>query len=277
MLETYESYRVQLEIFEGPLDLLLYLIRKNEVDIYDIPINLIVEHYQQYLEIMRTLNLEVAGEFLVMAATLSHIKSKMLLPRTEDEVEEEDPRSELVNRLLEYQKYKEAAGELLSRTVLGREVFVREFSEEGLRRVAEESRVEKLDFEEVDLFQLIDAFSGLIKGRQLEDIKRIVVERVRVVDKISQILEKLRGQESVEFAELFGESLTRNELVVTFLALLELIRLQVVKAFQAGNFAPIRLKRAVPLEDDKMRPEYITSRIFDKEAEGGEGQNPVDN
>jgi segregation and condensation protein A len=277
MLESYESYRVQLEIFEGPLDLLLYLIRKNEVDIYDIPVGLIVEQYQQYLEIMRTLNLEVAGEFLVMAATLSHIKSKMLLPRTEEEVEEEDPRSELVNRLLEYQKYKEAAGELLSRTVLGREVFVREFSEEGLRRVAEESRVDKLDFEEVDLFQLIDAFSGLIKGSHLEEIKRIVVERVRVVDKISQILERLKDQESVEFASLFSASLTRNELVVTFLALLELIRLQVIKAFQSGNFAPIMLRRAVPLEDDKMKAEYVTSRMFDKEAEGGEGENPVDN
>jgi segregation and condensation protein A len=111
----------------------------------------------------------------------------------------------------------------------------------------------------------------------MEEIKRIVVERVRVVDKIAHILERLRDQESVEFTSLFSGVLTRNELVVTFLALLELIRLQVIKAFQTGNFAPIQLRRAVPLDDDKMKPEYITSWVFDKEAEGGEGENPVNN
>jgi len=272
-----ENWRVQLEIFEGPLDLLLYLIRKNEIDIYDIPINTIVEQYQQYLEVMRTLNLEIAGEFLVMAATLSVIKSKMLLPKQEGDEEEDDPRQELVDRLLEYQKYKEAAGELVGRAHLGREVFVREFDEETLKKVSGEVAREKLEFEEVDLFQLVDAFQDLLKSRQLEDIRRVVVERVRVVDKISSILERLRTEEVVEFTALFSESRTRTELIVTFLALLELIRLQVIKAFQTGNFAPIQIKRAVPLDDEKMNPEYLTSMVSDKEAEGGTGETPLNN
>jgi len=270
MLEAQESWRVQLEIFEGPLDLLLYLIRKNEIDICDIPLNTIVDQYQQYLEIMRTLNLEIAGEFLVMAATLSQIKSRMLLPRTEGEAEEEDPRAELVDRLLEYQRYKEAAGELVSRAQLGREVFVREFDEESLKGIAGEVKRERLEFEEVDLFKLMDAFQELIRSRSLDDIKRVVVERVKVVDKIAAILEKLRENELVEFASLFTGSCTKAELVTTFLALLELIRLQVVKAFQAGSFAPISLKRAVPADDEKMKPGYITSLVSEKEFEGGE-------
>jgi len=269
MLEPLESYRVTLEIFEGPLDLLLYLIRKNEVDIYDIPINLIVDQYQQYLDIMKTLNLEIAGDFLVMAATLSHIKSKLLLPQVEEEEPEEDPRRELVDRLVEYQKYKEAAGQLIGRAQLGKEVFVREFNEENLKRLAGEVQREKLEFEEIDLFQLVGAFQELINSRQLEEIKKIVVERVRVVDKISQILTRLRSEEVVEFVALFAGNRTKKEMVVTFLALLELIRLQVIKAFQTGNFAPIQIKRAVPLEDEKMNPDYLTSLVPDKEADGG--------
>jgi len=277
MLEAQENYRVQLEIFEGPLDLLLYLIRKSEIDIYDIPINTIVVQYQQYLEIMRELNLEIAGEFLVMAATLSHIKSRMLLPKTEEQEEEEDPRKDLVERLLEYQRYKEAAGELVGRAQLGREIFVREFNEQGLAQAAAEVKIDRLEFEEVDLFKLIDAFQELIKSRQMEDIRKIVTERIRVVDKIAQILERLREQEILEFASLFSESRTKAELIVTFLALLELIRLQVIKAFQASNFSPIQIKRAVALDDEKMKPEYITSMVSEREAKGGEGENPVNN
>jgi segregation and condensation protein A len=270
MLETRESWRVQLEIFEGPLDLLLFLIRKNEIDIYDIPINIIVDQYQQYLEIMRSLNLEIAGEFLVMAATLSQIKSKMLLPRSEVEEEEEDPRAELVDRLLEYQRFKEAAGELISRAQLGREVFVREFDEESLKGLVGEVKRERLEFEEVDLFKLMDAFQALLDSRSLQEIKRVVVERVKVVDRIAAILEKLRENEFLEFTALFSGSRSKAEMVVTFLALLELIRLQVVKAFQAGNFAPISIKRAVPADDQKMKPGYLTSLVSEKESQGGE-------
>ncbi len=274
MPELNDNYRVQLPIFEGPLDLLLYLIRKNELDIYDIPIALIVEQYQQYLDLMRSLNLEVAGEFLVMAATLTHIKSRMLLPRVEEEVEADDPRKELVARLLEYQKYKEAAGLLLNRDQVGKDVFVREFAEERVKELAEEVAAERLEFEEVDLFQLMDAFSDLLGRSDMEDIKRVVVERVRVVDRIAYILETLQTRETIGFEELFSGTWTRIDLVVTFLALLELIRLQVIKAFQPGNFGPIQLKRAVGLDDDKMKTEYLTS-LVDREAKFGKGENPV--
>ncbi len=274
MLEHTESYRVQLPIFEGPLDLLLYLIRKNELDIYDIPINLIVEHYQRYLELMRTLSLEVAGEFLVMAATLSLIKSKMLLPRQEEESEEEDPRKELVARLLEYQKYKDAANLLVSREQMGKDIFVREFAEDDLKELAGEVQADQLEFEEVDLFQLLDAFQDLLKRSAPEDFRRIVVEQVRVVDRIAYILETLRERETVGFEELFQAVKTRMDLVVTFLALLELIRLQVIKAFQPANFGPIQLRRAVGLEDERMKAEYLTS-LVDKEAKFGKGENPV--
>jgi len=276
MPEAVEPYRIQLPIFEGPLDLLLYLIRKNEMDIYDIPINIIVEQYQQYLDLMRSLNLEVAGEFLVMAATLSLIKSRTLLPRQEEAEEEEDPRKELMARLLEYQKYKEAANLLVNRDQAGKDIFVREFREEDLKGLAGEVQAEKLEFEEVDLFQLLDAFQDLLKRRDLQDIRRVVAERVRVVDRIAYILEILRTRETIGFEELFQASRTKMDLVVTFLALLELIRLQVVKAFQPGNFGPIQLRRAVGPEDEKMKPEYITS-LVDKEADFGKGENPVNN
>jgi len=274
--EFSENYRVQLPVFEGPLDLLLYLIRKNEVDIYDIPISLIVEQYQQYLDLMRLLNLDVAGEFLVMAATLSHIKSKMLLPKAEEEAEEEDPRRELVARLLEYQKYKEAANLLLNREQAGKDVFVREFMEERVKELAEDVSLERMEFEEVDLFHLIDAFQELFKKRSLEDIRKVVVERVRVVDRIAYILERLKEQEAINFEDLFVGSRTRTELVVTFLALLELIRLQVVKAFQGANFGPIQIRRAVALDDERMKSDYITG-LVDKEDDFGKGENPVNN
>jgi segregation and condensation protein A len=278
MLENLDNYRVQLEVFEGPLDLLFFLIRKNEVDIYDIPVNLIVDQYQQYLDLMQTLNLEIAGEFLVMAATLSHIKSRMLLPKDENaEEEEEDPRQELIDKLLEYKRYKEAAGALVGLAQLGREVFVREFDEEGLKKVASEVKAEKLEFEEVDLFKLLDAFQELISKRNLDDIRRVVVQRVSVVDKITHILERLRDSESIEFDQLIGEKLNRMEVVITFLALLELIRLQVIKAYQAANFGAIQIKRAVPLDDDKLKPGFLTSKVAYKEANGGTGENPINN
>jgi len=276
MLEGQEQYRVQLEIFEGPLDLLLYLIRKNELDIYDIPISLIVEQYQAYLDLMRSLNLEVAGEFLVMAATLSHIKSRMLLPRQEEEKEEDDPRKELVARLLEYQRYKEAANLLLNREQVGKDVFVREFVEDELRQMAGEVKAEKLEFEEVDIFHLLDSFQDLLKRISGEEVRVVLREQVRMVDRISYILEILREREVMEFGELFAGSRTRLELVVTFLALLELIRLQVVKAFQAGNFGPIQIRRAVAVDDDRMKLEHITS-LVDREEKFGKGEGQGDN
>ena len=253
-----EPYQVRLEIFEGPLDLLLYLIRKNEIDIYDIPINLIVEQYQQYLELMKSLNLEVAGEFLVMASTLSHIKSRLLLPRSEEEEQEEDPRRELVEKLLEYQRYKSLAQALAEREQVGKEVFVRSFDQTSLQELAEEKKPERIEFAEVDIFQLLDAFQELLKRRKALDIKKIVSERVRVVDKISQILNLLKTQEEVEFESLFSEALTRSELVATFLALLELIRLQMVRALQSYNFGPILIRRAVAPDDKRLDSGHLS-------------------
>jgi segregation and condensation protein A len=233
--------KVRLETFEGPLDLLLYLIKKNEIDIYDIPISVITQQYLEYLEIMKNLNLDVAGEFLLMAATLLHIKSKMLLPATgeeegEGEKEEEDPRAELVRRLLEYQRFKEAALELAKRPMLDREVFIRKFFGEKFSEGSEEDIGE-----EVTLFALLEAMKKVLQGLPPEEYQEISVEHLNIKDKILQIMERLWEVESVTFLELFTPSTPRREVILTFLALLELLRLRMIKAYQAESFGTIRI------------------------------------
>jgi segregation and condensation protein A len=246
-----DTYRVKLEIFEGPMDLLLYLIRKNEVDIYDIPIALIVEQYTAYLDLMKSLNLDVAGDFIVMAATLSHIKSQMLLPR-EDEAEgeeAEDPRAELVRRLLEYQRYKDAAQDLISRPVLGRDVFVREPGLDRMQEAAEVAGIPDVTFAEVGIFELMEAFREVMERADITNWHEIAMERVSIMDRINDILEVFREEESLSFDQLFTEVTSRVMIIATFLAILELIKLKVIKAHQDRPYGTIYMVRAVAIDD----------------------------
>ncbi len=250
-MRDQDTYRVKLEVFEGPLDLLLYLIKKNEVDIYDIPIAMIVEQYMEYLEIMRSLNLDVAGDFLVMAATLSQIKSRLLLPRDEleEEGEEEDPRAELVQRLLDYQRYKEAAEDLLARPVLGREVFTRSPSRQIMEEAASEAGIEKTAFTEVGVFELLEAFKDVLDRADLDGYHEINRNRISIMDRINDILVIFKDEESITFDQLFTEATSRSMIVATFMALLELVRLRVVKAHQEKPFTTIYLVRSVIIDD----------------------------
>jgi len=235
------DYKVKLEVFEGPLDLLLYLIKKEEVDIYDIPIERITNQYMEYLSLMQLLNLEVAGEFLVMAATLMYIKSRMLLPAdqqvTDAEAEEgEDPRWELIRQLVEYKKFKEAAVQLARREEEQAKVFTRS-GDSGIEVDAKE-----VPLAEVSIFDLIAAFNEVLKkANAREDFHEIYEERFTVSDKIEEILYTLRDRSEIGFMELFSESASRVEVVVTFLALLELIRLKRLRVRQPEAFGEIQV------------------------------------
>ena len=223
--------------------MLLHLIRKDEVDIYDIPVARIAEQYLEYIDLMTELNLEVAGEFLVMAATLAQIKSRMLLPPAEGEGIEEgvDPRMQLVERLLEYKKFKEAAEDLGARENLWRDVFVR--SAKGAWEDSEEPKDEALF--NFGLIDLLDAFKRVLANVPAGKFHDVGGEGVSITDRINQILEKLSGEKSLTFDGLFEGGLTRAQVVVTFLALLELARIRAVKIFQAEEFGVIRIMKAV--------------------------------
>ncbi|MEK6725099.1 MAG: segregation/condensation protein A [Deltaproteobacteria bacterium] len=242
------SYSVKLQAFEGPLDLLLHLIKKAEIDIYDIPIADITRQYLDYIEIMKTLNLDVAGEFLVMAATLLHIKSRMLLPVSEEaEQEEEDPRADLVKQLLEYQNIKEAAFSLDKRDMLERDVFVRKaFPEES---DAEEQH-QGVDLEGVTLFDLIEAFKKVIAELPEESAHEVFAERVSISDKISFILEKISTKDNISFYDLLKGGRSRPEVIVTFLAILELIKLKMIKIHQAAACGPILVYKSVTSDEE---------------------------
>lgn len=237
------DYSIKIPLFEGPLDLLLHLIRKDEVDIYDIPVARIAEQYLEYIDLMTELNLEVAGEFLVMAATLAQIKSRMLLPPAEGEGEEEgvDPRMQLVERLLEYKKFKEAAEDLGARENLWRDVFVR--SAKGAWEDSEDPKEEALF--NFGLIDLLDAFKRVLTNVPAGKFHDVGGEGISITDVINQILEKLSGAQSLTFDGLFEGDMTKGEVVVTFLALLELARLRAVKIFQAEEFGVIRIMKAV--------------------------------
>ena len=235
-LQNPEPCLVKVQLFEGPLDLLLHLIKKNEVDIYDIPIAAITEQYIEYLEFMKVLNLQFAGEYLVIAAELSLIKSKMLLPKPviEDD-EEEDPRAELVRRLIEYQVYKDAATDLSGRDVLGRDVFKRDY----IDTIFEES--EEVELVPVDLWALIEAFREFYKRRSYLWAEEIAfeAESISIEDKIEQVMEKLRERAQIKFEELFDDCSSKFDLVITFLALLELSRTDDVEVLQESPNSPI--------------------------------------
>ena len=236
--------RVQVEIFEGPLDLLLHLIKKNEVSISDIPIATITEQYLATLEVMQAFNLDVAGEFLVMAATLIHIKSRMLLPLTDAEDDEEegaDPREELVRRLLEYQRFKDAADQLERREVLTRDVFV--------RSVAPAEEVPAPGFREVSVFELLTALKQVLDRLPKDVVHEVMLDKITVREKMTLLLDHLRAQGKTLFESLFAEVKTRMEVVVTFLAMLELVKVRAIRIFQEEATGPIQIEAAAGIEN----------------------------
>src|SRR5947207_13905457 len=242
-----DAFPVKLDNFEGPLDLLLHLIRTNEVNIHDIPIALITSQYLDAIALMQELDLDVAGEFLVMAATLIHIKSKMLLPRPETAAgvegePEEDPRDALVRRLLEHQKFKAAAGLLHEREQWRAAQWQR--PDERVAAIAGDDYEPEL---EVDLFTLLTAFQAVVQRARLRPKVLLPPEQIPVEVRIDQLLSRLSESEACGFEDLFSDIEDRAGLIVTFLALLEMIRLKLVRVFQSGSFGPIRVyKRPRP-------------------------------
>ncbi len=238
---SVESCNVRLDIFEGPLDLLLYLIRKEEIDIYDIPIARITDQYLQYLEMMRILNLNFAGEFVAMAATLIYIKSRMLLPpeeRTEEEEEPvEDPRAELVRQLVEYKQFKDVADDLQGMESQQHGTFRRHDISVPLLEAVERP------LSDVSTFDLLSAFSqALERAAKREGLHEVADEEITVADQIEMILNRLRREKEVLFHSLFPEDASRVMIVVIFLALLELIRVKKAVALQEQPFAEIRIR-----------------------------------
>jgi segregation and condensation protein A len=249
---SVDALPVHLDNFEGPLDLLIHLIRKNEVNIYDIPIALITKQYLDTIQLMQELNLDVAGEFLVMAATLIHIKSKMLLPRPDTAAgvdgDVEDPRDALVRRLLEHQKFKAAAELLHEREQLRAAQWQR--PDERVAQIAGDEYEPEL---EVDLYSLLTAFQAVIQRAKQRPKVLLPPEQVPVEVRIEQLLARLSEHEAYGFDELFSDVNDRAGLIVTFLALLEMIRLKLVRVFQSGSFGPIRVYKR-PRPSDAPHP-----------------------
>jgi segregation and condensation protein A len=253
-----EAYPVRLANFEGPLDLLLHLIKKNELNIYDIPIALVTQQYLDYIDLMQELNLDMAGEFLVMAATLIHIKSRTLLPRPDPSQEdpEEDPREALVRRLLEHQKFKAAAELLHERETLRSAQWTR--PDGPITQIAGEAPEPEL---EVDLFTLISAFRAVVERAKARPKVYLPGEQIPIEQRIEQLLARLSETEACGFEDLFSDVQTRAGLIVTFLALLEMIRLKLVRVFQSGSVGPIRVYK-------RDRPADAPKPLLDPEATG---------
>jgi len=238
-----EDYKVKLDVFEGPLDLLLYLIKRDEVDIYDISIERITKQYLGYMEAFQVLNIELAGEFIVMAANLLYIKSRTLLPvdqqMAEEDAEEDDPRWELIRQLIEYKKFKEAAARLRDIEALQENLFPRV-------PVVPDLAVENLLVEEVGIFDLIHAFQKILKrlDQKTEDLREIFEENFTVSEKIDYLLKVTSSGVSMRFEELFADVASRAEIVVTFLAMLELIRLKQLRVRQESQCGEIWIDRS---------------------------------
>ncbi|MGD2272483.1 MAG: segregation/condensation protein A [Desulfobacterales bacterium] len=232
-----DIYTVKLtDVFEGPMDLLVHLIKKNEVDIYDIPIALITEQYLEYLEWMKSLNIEFAGEFIVMASTLTQIKSRMLLPAHDNgDEEEEDPRQEIIRPLAEYLQIKSAAEDLAGRRLLGEDIFARNPGRpEGLDGPDD-------DMVKIGLFELIDAFQTIFEKLSPDHLVDLTADRLSVKDRISELVDILEEHKSLTFDELFVKDSTKEEIIVTFLAILEMVKLSLVKLAQHLQTGIIRL------------------------------------
>jgi segregation and condensation protein A len=263
-----DSIKIKLQSFEGPLDLLVHLIKKNKVDVYDIPIALITRQYLDYLGLMQELNLDVASEFLVMAATLIHIKSRLLLPRPEtaagDPLDDEDPRDMLVRRLLEHERFKAAAELLHDRETL-----------RGAQWTRPDARVEAIagdDYEpelEVDLFSLLSAFKLVLERARERPPVPLPPEEIPIEARIEQLLERLSETDACGFEELFEDVKSRPQMIVTFLALLEMIRLKLVRVFQSAQLGAIRIYK-------RARPKDAPHPIHDPEDEYRAHHPPAD-
>jgi segregation and condensation protein A len=231
-----KPYQVRLEeIFEGPMDLMIHLIRKNDLDIYNIPIALITDQYLQYLELMKAMNIDYAGDFLLMASTLTQLKSRMLLPTHDGEEGEEDPLQEITRPLLEYLQMKSAADQLIERDLLGEKTFIRNPSRDEFSASPDD------EFIKIGLFELIDAFQKILEripdGHRVE----LTADEISVKDKISQIVEILEAKASITFLELFSDSSDKHEVIITFLAILEMVKLTLIRIFQNVKTGIIRI------------------------------------
>jgi len=247
------AFQIKLPEFEGPLDLLLHLIKKHELDILDLPVAFVTECYLDYLQAMQELDLDMASEYLLMAATLVHIKSKMLLPQAttqeateeQDEGYQEDPRAELIRRLLEYQKYKAVADQLGARPLAGRDVFPR-----GMPAPAAQGPAQ---LAAIDMYKLLDAFQSILKRVQGRAALEVTAERVTIQERMTQISDLLRVKRACTFDELFEFARTRYDVVVTFLALLEMTKLRMTRIFQTDPQSTLHVQYAL-LDDESAGP-----------------------
>ena len=260
------EYKVQFEVFEGPLDLLLYLVKKEEVDIYDINLTKIATEFIRHIELMRQLDLDVAGEFLVMAATLMYIKSRELLPveqqveATEEDEDTEDPRWELIRRLVEYKKFKDVAARLQERETQQENTYARQ---PGKPQIVAAPAARPV----VSIFDLINAVNAILKRFQQQEVRDIYQDQWTVSEKIEMLLRTLSERTTIKFSELFESATSRTEVVVTFLAMLELIRLKQLLITQPEPFDEIQLVRApaavtpTPVEDSATAPVETESAV----------------
>lgn len=252
-----DDYRVDLAVFHGPLDLLLYLIRKEEVDIYDIPVARITQQYLKYINMMQTLNLEVAGEFVLMAATLIRIKVRWLLPRDENDPDDVDPCEELIQALMEYKKYKEASEILREKAILEERNYI------------PDSPIEKIDprideYSDITLFDLISAFKDVLEAKHEETFHNVDTEDFTIEQRMEFIMQSLSNQEFATFSQLFSDIPRKIVAVVTFLALLELSRARRVVLAQSQPFAQLRVYRGDRFASDKSAIDLIAHQQQDK-------------
>jgi segregation and condensation protein A len=247
-----ENYSVNLGIFQGPLDLLLYLIRKDEIDIYDIPIAHITEQYMQYIEVMQSLNLELAGEYILMAATLIHIKARLLLPRDDEEGEESDPREELVTALLEYKKFKEAGEILREKRLLEERVFVPPTLNGG------NGRKEKVVLtDNSTLYDMLTVLKEVLERAKQESSYEINLSEATIEERVEKIIDHLTDRESVTFIELFEDAPRKIIAILTFIAVLELAKLRRIKVRQSMPFAELRIYRGEDFNNRRPAIEFI--------------------
>ena len=265
-LDNDNAYRIALPQFEGPLDLLLHLIQQHELDILDIPVSFITQKYLEYLSMMRALSIDLASEYLVMAATLTHIKSKMLLPVVPKDQdgdglpeEEIDPREELVRRLLEYQKYKAAGADLAERGTLGKDIFSR-----GIPEPVPEGPA---PFAQVGVFSLFDALEKLLKKTNVKIEHEVMFDRIGITERIVELTERLSGRRRATFEELVlndparkGAPLTRFDIVITFLAILEMARMKLLRIYQSDPLATIHLELSMRAETSDEEEEGNETR-----------------
>lgn len=256
-LEDDQAYEVKLEAFTGPMDLLLHLIRKQKINIYDIPIALIARQYLEYLSLMKTLNLSLAGEFLVMASTLLYIKSRTLLPKEEtiDPEDEEviDPRSELVRQLIEYERFKDAAGSLVARERIWKDSFTRDPL--PVPKKAEEE--EDIWTEDLQIFDLLSALQGVLDRAPTDTYVEVARENWTVEERIQVVMERLETEATIPFEQLFEQEWSRPLIIVTFLGLLELVRMNLVRLFQVELFGPIHITRRFVPAHEASSPDSI--------------------